>query len=123
MLVTIGSDQAESLAECIAKLKSTDLGLRRLRLLVAGDCLEYRVTVVGLNALAEGYDVHLLADLISVWDRKNKTVHWQSLVQAGAVLTTMSQVLYEWGMTEKDLLTIKDLESAAAQFQNLGLKS
>ncbi len=123
LLVATGSDDALNLSNCIAKLKLEDIGLRRMRLLIAGEYLEFGVTVVGLNALAEGYDVHLLADLISVSDRKNRTVHWQRLVQAGAVPTTMAQVLFEWGMTEKDLVIIKDVEFAAAQFRSLWLQS
>ena len=53
--------------------------------LVSGAYLEDQVTVCSLEALIEGFDAHLLCDLISAYDVKLKLVMLLRLFQVGSV--------------------------------------
>ncbi len=81
----------------------------RYQLLIAGSHIESDVTFLALRALAEGFDVYLLTDLISSQDHTFNTVYQTRLFQAGAVLTTMSQLLQEWRSAEVDVLIVDRL--------------
>lgn len=67
----------------------------RPKLLIAGGDLEGGISLVTLEALAIGFEVFLVADLISVSDECVAKFCWDRLVQAGAVPTTVTQVSLE----------------------------
>jgi hypothetical protein len=86
-------------------------------LLISGAFLEDQVSVCALEALVEGFDVHLLCDLISARDHRLKPVLLLRLFQAGAVPSSLRQFLYMWQVAEenrseaesfKKLLTVYD---------------
>jgi hypothetical protein len=83
------------------KQDATDGGRRIL--LVSGSHLEDQVTVCTLEALLEGFDVHLLCDFISTQDVNLKPVLLVRLIQAGAVPSSLRQFLYMWLVAETDL--------------------
>ena len=74
----------------------------RNRLLIAVADIESHITFLTLRALAEGFDVYLLSDLMASRDRQFTRIFQARLFQAGAVPTTMSQFLSEWQTAESD---------------------
>ena len=74
----------------------------RNRLLIAGADIESHITFLTLRALAEGFDVYLLSDLMASRDRQFTRIFQLRLFQAGAVPTTMGQFLQEWQTAESD---------------------
>lgn len=85
-----------ALSTLIENLKRSASEPKRTALLVCGSHLEDQVTVCSLEALLEGFDVHLLCDMISARDAKLKPVSLQRLFQAGAVPSSLRQFLYMW---------------------------
>jgi nicotinamidase-related amidase len=71
-------------------------------LLIAGADVESHITFLTLRALAEGFDVYLLSDLMASRDRQFTRIFQLRLFQAGAVPTTMTQFLLEWQTAESD---------------------
>ena len=66
-------------------------------LVIAGAAEIPSVTLTVLGALEEGYDVHFLADFGASWSSSIEAeISLLRLVQAGAVPTTLNQVLAEW---------------------------
>ena len=59
-----------ALSTLIDELKRSASGSKRTALLLCGSHLEDQVTVCSLEALLEGFDVHLLCDIISARDVK-----------------------------------------------------
>ena len=55
-----------------------------------------------LRALAEGFNVYLLSDLIASRYRQFTRIFQMRLFQARAVPTTMGQLLLEWQTAESD---------------------
>ena len=88
----------------VNELKLVTKSEGRTQLMIAGSHIESDVTFLSLRALAEGFDVYLLTDLISSQDHTFNTVYQTRLFQAGAVLTTMSQLMQEWRSAEVDAL-------------------
>lgn len=74
----------------------------RNRLLIAGADVESHITFLTLRALAEGFDVYLLSDLMVPRDRQFTRIFQMRLFQARAVPTTMGQFLSEWQIAESD---------------------
>ena len=91
-----------ALSTLIDDLKRSVLGSKRTALLICGSHLEDQVTVCSLEALLEGFDVHLLCDIISARDVKLKPVLLLRLFQAGAVPSSLRQFLYMWQAAETD---------------------
>jgi hypothetical protein len=91
-----------ALSTLIDALKRSASGSKRTALLICGSHLEDQVTVCSLEALLEGFDVHLLCDIISARDVKLKPVLLQRLFQAGAVPSSLRQFLYMWQTAETD---------------------
>lgn len=75
----------------------------RNTVLLCGAYLEEQILVAAQYALEHGFDLYLLRDLIVARDREHAVIHDQRLVQAGAVITTFQQVLYEWLTLEPDI--------------------
>jgi hypothetical protein len=101
-LVTSSWISPKILADTIAALKKLSSLGRRDILLVSGFYLEDQVTVCVLEALAEGFDVNLLCDLIEARDILIAPILQQRLFQAGAVPSSLNQILYLWHAVELD---------------------
>jgi hypothetical protein len=104
-----------------------DLELRakaedRRILLISGAYLEDQVTVCALEALVEGFDVHLLCDLISARDHRLKQVLLLRLFQAGAVPSSLRQFLYMWQAAEEDRNVVDSFQKLLADYdaRNVG---
>ena len=82
----------------------------RNRLLIAGVDVESHITFLALRALAEGFDVYLLSDLMASRDRQFTRIFQMRLFQAGAVPTTMRQFLLEWRTVESDAVLADQLQ-------------
>ncbi len=91
-----------ALSKLIDNMKRSVSGSKRTALLICGSHLEDHVTVCSLEALLEGFDVHLLCDLILARDVKLKPVLLLRLFQAGAVPSSLRQFLYVWQAAETD---------------------
>lgn len=88
----------------------------RTRLLLSGAYLEEQITLCALEALAIGFDVHLLYDQIKARTARLEPVHKLMLFQAGAVPSSLQQILYMWHATERQQGVAKDLQDILAQF-------
>jgi hypothetical protein len=91
-----------ALSTLIDDLKCSASESKRTALLICGSYLEDQVTVCSLEALLEGFDVHLLCDIISARNAKLKPVLLLRLFQAGAVPSSLRQFLYMWQAAEAD---------------------
>ena len=89
-----------ALSTLVNDLKHSVLGSKRTALLICGSYLEDQVTICSLEALLEGFDVHLLCDIISARDVKLKPILLLRLFQAGAVPSSLRQFLYMWQVAE-----------------------
>ena len=87
----------ELLFKTIKNISAPD---NRTCLLIAGAYLEDQITVCTLEALAEGFDAHLLTDLITARDQGFTQTLLFRLFQAGAVPSTLKQFLYLWSAAE-----------------------
>jgi hypothetical protein len=84
---------------CLAEIESelaTGAGDGRQRLLIAGVYLEEQVTTCALHGLAIGFEVFLLKDFIAARNNRHSQAFDMRLFQAGAVPTTLRQLMYEW---------------------------
>ncbi len=90
--------------EMMRRIK-TENGLRTTpNLIIGGAYLENEVTLSVLHGLAEGFDVYCLSDLILPLENEFTYTFNARLIQAGAVPSTLRQVLYQWSMSEADPL-------------------
>jgi hypothetical protein len=88
----------------------------RNRLLIAGADVESHITFLTLRALAEGFDVYLLSDLMASQDRQFARIFQMRLFEAGALPTTMGQFLLEWQTAESDASLADRLQLLRASF-------
>lgn len=72
------------------------VAFRRPRLLIGGGLAETVLSFAVLSALEEGYDVHLLRDLVSGISDSLVEVAADRMVQASAVPVSVPQVVAEW---------------------------
>ena len=100
-----------ALSSLINDLKRSLSEPKRSILLICGSQLEDQVTVCSLEALFEGFDVHLLCDMISARNEKLKSMLLLRLFQAGAVPSSLRQFLYMWLATEADPSMTKSLRN------------
>ena len=89
--------------------------------MLAGSNLEQQITVLALEALAEGFDVHLLNDLISTTDQLTAPVLQQRLVQAGAVPSTLRQFIYLWRSAEIDRSALTTLQELLVEYDRASI--
>jgi Isochorismatase family len=104
---------------CVAALAEDNKTADRLRLLVAGSYLESAITFVTLEALLQGFDVYVLADLISIATPTYERLYWGRLTQAGAVPTTLSQIIAEWIASSHDAEQAQKLRKLAIAYKTL----
>jgi hypothetical protein len=83
----------------LSPLKGDNL---RPRLVMAGAYYEEQITVCSLRALAAGCEVYALKDVVVSRQPDHSRVFDTRLVQAGVVLVTLRQLLYEWLANSKD---------------------
>jgi nicotinamidase-related amidase len=91
-----GSPWAETpLGVALAKTSRTSL-------LICGYWLDECITFTALNALGEGYDIHLLTDASPPLDAAGRHMAILRLVQAGIVPTSTRQAVREWSLEIAD---------------------
>jgi hypothetical protein len=95
----IGSDALVTIMNELKQLARED---QRNTLLISGHYLEDQVTICSLEALMEGFDVHLLFDFISARSLLLAPILQQRLFQAGAVPSSLRQFLYMWLAAETE---------------------
>ena len=83
--------------------KRIDREIRPASLFIAGAYLEDQISICALNALAVGYDVFLLNDATAPRDTVQRETFIARLTQAGVVLSTVQQMLYQWLAVELDI--------------------
>jgi hypothetical protein len=101
------------------KLKRDVADRQRNLLLVSGSHLEDQVTVCALEALVEGFSVHLLCDIIASREAKMKPVLLLRLLQAGAVPSSLRQFLYMWLAAAPDHDTKGGLEKLLENYDSV----
>jgi hypothetical protein len=106
----------QDLATLFDDLKICAKAQDRRILLVSGAFLEDQVTVCALEALVEGFDVHLLCDLISARDHRLKPVLLLRLFQAGAVPSSLRQFLYMWQAAEGDRSAVESFKKLLTEY-------
>ena len=92
---------AQTLQEIEADLLPFEGHASRQRLLVVGRYLEEQINVIALHGLYLGFEVFLLKDFIIPRNLHHVKVYDSRLVQAGVVLSTLRQLLYEWISSEE----------------------
>jgi hypothetical protein len=90
------------LEELVLKIGPPRAEKMRKVLLVCGSFLEEQISLAAHYMLAKGYAVHLLRDIIVSKSPEHDHIHDQRLLHAGAVSTTLQQLMYEWIATETD---------------------
>jgi hypothetical protein len=101
------------LNDLLEKLKSFS-EVDKTCLLISGKYLEEQVTVCALEALAQGFDVYLLMDMIVPRNQNAKQAIEARLYLAGAVPTSLGQFIYLWFSAETvvaDKLILQELFS------------
>jgi hypothetical protein len=93
----------ELFTELIRKVNVNNHPKYTPNLLIAGAYLENEATVSVLHALAEGFDVYCLTDLILALETKFTDTFNSRLIQAGAVPSTLRQIHYQWTTNESDM--------------------
>ncbi len=94
--LTVSEHELCALDNSMARIKSDTAEERRPILLIGGACLDEFVSLLSLEALAEGYDVHLLVDLSMSRIQQLTRVTEYRLFQAGAVPVSLRQLLLQW---------------------------
>jgi hypothetical protein len=102
---------------CVALLTEDNKTTHRTRLLIAGSHLESAITFATLEALFQGFDVYVLGDLISISNPTYERLSWDRLIQAGAVPTTLSQIIAEWTVSSCDSEQAQKLQKLAIAFK------
>jgi hypothetical protein len=103
------------LNDLVEKLKSLSEGDKTC-LLISGKHLEEQVTVCVLEALAQGFDVYLLMDMITPRNRNSKQTIEARLYQAGAVPTSLGQFIYLWFSAETEVADKQILQKLFEQY-------
>ena len=93
---------ANLLSEIAQRLGKPVLNDPRSILLICGAFLEEQVSLAAHYMLVTGFEVYLLRELVVSKSPDHAYFHDLRLVQAGAVPTTLQQLVYEWMATEKD---------------------
>lgn len=100
-------DKISEIFECLKSRQSAGSNCiqrerRPYSLFIAGAYLEDQICICALNALAVGYDVYLLNDFTMPRNITHRETFIARLTQAGVVLSTVQQMLYQWLAVETD---------------------
>ena len=87
----------------VRKIKKLNADGKQNILLVSGAYLEEQISVCVLEALAVGFDVHLLCDVITARNTRIGPTLNLRLLQAGAVPSCLEQVVYMWQSCETEI--------------------
>ena len=112
---------AKSLEASLLHVSNLNGDGSRKRLIITGSNLEDAVTFQCLEASAHRFDVFLPSDLITVSKPMFASLHWDRLKQAGAIPTTMVQMLSEWSLCANDISTSESIARCASEFGELEL--
>ena len=116
---TITTNSSADLELCLREIAQFNADGQRNRLLVEGPQLEDVVTFLTLEALAFGFDVYLLTDAIETLSPSIASFHWDQLYQAGAVPTSVAQMLREWAVTSSDSSVVKKICECEIEFKTI----
>lgn len=98
------------IAHIIATLEVFDSGAGLPILIVGGLYLEDQVSRCCLQALAHGYDTHLLCDAIFPLEKEMVQNHLSRLTQAGAVPSSLNQITSFLIADESDAQVVAELQ-------------
>jgi hypothetical protein len=90
------------LEEIVQKIGAPKVGEPRKILLICGAYLEEQISLSAQYMLMTGFAVYLLRELVIAKSPEHATIHDLRLIQAGAIPTTLQQLVYEWMATEID---------------------
>ena len=116
---TIATNSNADIEVCLKEVAQFNTDGRRNRLLIAGAYLEDVVTFQSLEALAFRFDVYLLTDAIETLYPSIASFHWDRLYQAGAVPTSIAQMLREWSVTSSDTSMAKKIYDCEIEFKTI----
>jgi hypothetical protein len=101
---------AYMLAAIAQKIGEPALNDPRIILLICGTFLEEQISLAAQYMLVTGFEVYLLRGLVVPKSPNHANIYDLRLVQAGAVPTTLQQLVYEWMATEKDEVVRHELK-------------
>lgn len=90
------------LDQIVQKIVAPKIGDTRKIVLICGAYLEEQISLAAQFMLVTGFAVYLLRELVIAKSPEHASIHDQRLIQAGAVPTTLQQLVYEWMATETD---------------------
>jgi hypothetical protein len=90
------------LDEIVQKIGAPKMGEPRKILLICGAHLEEQISLATHYMLVTGFAVYLLRDLVIAKSPEHANIHDLRMIHAGAVPTTLQQLVYEWMATETD---------------------
>ena len=83
-------------AFCCSELKRRLVRFKRNKLILFGNNIETALCINALEALAEGYDVHIIIDACVSKNELTEQIAFRRLEQSGAISVTAIQVIGEW---------------------------
>lgn len=107
--------QTSDIEHLLGELKNQLYDGNRNILLLSGAYLEDQITLCALEALAMGFDVNFLCDFITARDPRLEPSLKFRLIQAGAVPSSLCQMLYMWQATESDRAIANSLRELLIQ--------
>ncbi|MDE2446542.1 MAG: isochorismatase family protein [Alphaproteobacteria bacterium] len=120
--VNFESHSKEEIQLVLNELSGLNTPIRRNKVLVAGIELEESVSLFTLEALAFGFEVFLLGDLIKASDERMSKYCWDRLVQAGAVPTTLPQVALELATSNQNSASAPDVKEMLSTYREMQLQ-
>ena len=109
----------DDVTHLLLEMKRAPENIDRGCLLVAGAYLEDQVTAYSLQALAEGFDVYLLTDMVVARQESSARALEFRLFQAGVVPSTMLQFLCLWRAAESDEARLAKLKQLLTDYHIL----
>jgi hypothetical protein len=94
---TLSSNDLISMFDRLGKLLPES---ERIHLLLAGSFLDEAITVISLEALMRGWNVHILTDAVVARNPTIARVTEMRLLLSGAVPTSLRQIAYQWLVAE-----------------------
>jgi hypothetical protein len=113
--VAHGGEFSQNLEVAFAALVKLRKEQDRRFVLMSGAYLEEEISFSALRGLAEGFDIHLLADTIVARNKRLFQTHLLRLFQAGTVPTTLMQSLHFWSVETINVRERECLLASAAQ--------
>jgi hypothetical protein len=102
---------ANVLERLIEKIGPPREDRQRKGVFLCGAYLEEQIAFSAQYMLATGYETYLIRDLIVPRNVELAHLHDQRWIHAGAIVTTLQQLIYEWTASETDIELRKRLSS------------